>query len=71
MDASLKAGRPFPGHVTTALESFYKRGMVGWSGDSAVLFEEALASMPLTETQLKVDCNNRSPAYIHRLFIVL
>ena len=45
---------PFPGHVTHVLETFYRRGMDGWSGDKAILFQEALGSTPLKETQLKV-----------------
>ena len=54
METSLKSGRPFPEHVTDVLESFYKRGMTGWSGDRTAIFQEALESTPLDDAQLKV-----------------
>ena len=54
MEPSLESGRPFPEHVTTILESFYKRGMSGWSGNKAAIFQEALGRTPLDESQLKV-----------------
>ena len=50
----VKPGRPFPKHISDVLESYYKRGMVGWSADKAAMFEEALGSLPLSDTQLKV-----------------
>ena len=46
---------PFPGDVTQVLETFYKRRMDEWSVDKAILFQEALSSTPLKETQLKVE----------------
>ena len=54
METSLKSGRPLPEHVTDVLEFFYKRGMTGWSGDKAAIFQEALESMPLDDSQLTV-----------------
>lgn len=48
-------GRPFPKHVTDVLESFFIRGMTGWSGSiKSALFQEALGSTQLNESQLKV-----------------
>ena len=52
--AAMDSRGPFPAHVTDALESYYRSGMDGWSGDKGVLFREAVGSIPLNETQLKV-----------------
>ena len=51
---AMEPGRAFPVDVTTVLETFYKRGMTGWSGSSKEIFQEALGSTPLNESQLKV-----------------
>ena len=48
------SGRPFPDHVTQALESFYNRGMIGWGRSHSIEFTEALHVTGLTDIQLKV-----------------
>ena len=47
-------GKPFPDHVIQALESFYRRGLVGWGKSHSTAFCEALHITGLTDAQQKV-----------------
>ncbi len=50
-------GKPFPDHVSQALESFYNRGMVGWGKTHSANFAEAVHITGLSASQVQVRKN--------------
>jgi hypothetical protein len=44
--------RWFPENVTALLESFYRQGLTGWGKQHAAMFQNALTSTGLTDSQL-------------------